>query len=211
MITLHIKNELKTLFLDDVFNSRDDVLDRRANIYTGGITANMKDKNDNFITCEFVIRNIENFFSGKCGENSAKEIITHLAFCPHCYGLYMEYAKETGAEMTLLSDVDGFNGMFPEVAKYGITNPSKNTFYTISTEDESDKYSRAAVTMNLDVLLHVQAFKDMVDIDYENDKEGNKSYKDFTVYADEFTKFLTLKTCQKIDHLEKCLAASKGE
>lgn len=47
MITLHIKNELKTLFLDDVFNSRpsndvlnsrDDVLDRRANIYTGGIT-----------------------------------------------------------------------------------------------------------------------------------------------------------------------------
>ena len=113
--------------------------------------------------------------------------------------------------MTLLSDVDGFNGMFPEVAKYGITNPSKNTFYTVSTEDESDKYSRAAVTMNLDVLLHVQAFKDMVDIDYENDKAGNKSCKDFTVYADEFTKFLTLKTCQKIDHLEKCLAASKGE
>lgn len=169
------------------------------------------DQNNEFITCEFVIRNIENFFSGKCGENSAKEIITHLTFCPHCYGLYMEYAKETGAEMNLLSDVDGFNGMFPEVAKYGITNPNKNTFYTISTEDENDKYSRAAVTMNLDVLLHVQAFKDMVDIDYENDKEGNKSYKDFTVYADEFTKFLTLKTCQKIDHLEKCLAVSKEE
>ena len=165
----------------------------------------MKDENE-FITCEFVIKNIENFFSGKCGENSTKEIITHLAFCPHCYGLYMEYAKETGAEMTSL-----FNSLFPEAVKYGITNPNTKTFYTVSTEDENDKYSRAAVTMNLDVLLHVQAFKDMVDIDYENDKEGNKSHKDFTVYADEFTKFLTLKTCQKIDHLEKCLAASKGE
>lgn len=167
----------------------------------------MKDEND-FITCEFVIRNIENFFSGKCGENSTKEIVTHLSFCPHCYGLYMEYAKEIGADTTFMNE-DIFNGLFPEVNKYGITNPNKASFYTSSSESQTDKYSRAAVTMNLDILLHVQAFKDMVDIDYENDKEGNKSHKDFTVYADEFTKFLTLKTCQKIDHLEKCLAASK--
>lgn len=133
--------------------------------------------------CKNICNKSNDYFYGRLSKEDKLEIISHLLKCKKCLAKYVNDAASVGLSFDLLR----------ECLHLGLSiNDVKSA---------QDKWSFAARSGDLTELMNVQAIRDIV-LSTKNDTTD----EDFSDKIRQFGLFLIKKMCQKIDHLEQCLA-----
>lgn len=141
--------------------------------------------------CSFALQYVKAFFTGQINPTMRDKIIKHLMQCNRCKSIYTKYAKSIGLDF--------------DIVKYAYTYSTPEDFITDAVpkkyakvfENDENKYTDLAKTYNIEKLMAVKAFSDFA---IEYDPKYDNGSIDYTP----FYKFMTVKICQRIDHLERC-------
>lgn len=164
------------------------------------------------IRCTMVKAIIKDFFNGKVAPKVKDMIIAHLLSCHNCEDVYINYAMEIG--LVKWSPLNAAKKFIAECGEDDFLCERTNLAldgldinYSSDSELKFDQWTRAAKAWNIGKLKKVKAFSDLIiNMDYLVHKSDED--KDDHV---EFLRYETKKICQKIDHLELCLAKSEDK
>lgn len=133
--------------------------------------------------CRNICNKSNDYFYGRLSKEDKYEVISHLLNCKKCLAKYINDAASVGLSFDLLR----------ECLHLGLNMDNASL--------AQDKWSSAAKSGDLTELMNIKAVRDIV-LSTKNDTTD----EDFSDKIRQFGLFLIKKICQKIDHLEQCLA-----
>lgn len=154
------------------------------------------------INCSMCLTFVKPFFSNDLSPTVRDHVLAHLLACPNCAKKFVSYAKEIGLKQWKV--VDAAMDFITKKDKY---HNARNLIHTQEElshlgldkemEIRSKVWTRAANMMDMEKLMQMKSFRDLMQEDVTYRQDEMLDYY-------EFGKFLALKLAQKVDHLEEC-------
>lgn len=152
------------------------------------------------LSCKECRKWCDAFFFGETEDVISNLIIVHILTCPECCEYYKKFASDCGFEWNIMDDLDlnKFAASFDEDTVQRIEDSIKDFEDTRQEEFVPDKWQQYTKEYNIENLIKMKAFKDLL-LEYSSSIDNGDI--DYT----EYYKYITMKNAQKIDHLECCL------
>ncbi len=141
----------------------------------------------------------EAFIRKEVSEKLYGEILDHLTECDDCFKYYLEKVKEMSKDIDI-KQRDTIFTIKTNREKLEISEPK----LTENVQNPYINWVEACKVTDLSVLMQAKAVRDSVREVYDVEEGESEIFRDFGL-------FVIKKICQKIDHLEKCLALAETE
>lgn len=152
------------------------------------------------INCSMVCSLVHRFFDKNLKLTVRDLVLNHLLSCPICLEKYKDFSKRNG-----YGDFDPLYDIFEMANKYDQSEEIRSTIdrkvnelTKEMPEGIQDKWYHIASQYDIEKLLSLQSFRDLIS-EYRADEDlGDIDYT-------EYYKYIIIRIAQKVDHLEYCL------
>lgn len=159
------------------------------------------------INCKMALSLGELFFEYKLSNNIVNLICEHLTICKECRKTYLNYIKKHKLKkelynMFVILDSDAISSLYKDTLLEAYQEDRQNIIAKRKEEEQvvdesSMSWTDFAKDFDIYKLAQLKCFRDFT-------REYNKIGDDGTFDYNDFNKYMAIKFCKQIDHLELC-------